>query len=89
MAYNKEFYWSLDKDLVGYGDNFKKEVKEPQSTRDPTAAECEDEANMCFTWDMDLGEELYTLAIGRLQDLCRQLAGQYPGFQTIRGNKIF
>ena len=89
MVYNEEFYQSPDKGLVGYDNNSESEDEEPQSIRDPTTAEFEDKANMCFTLDMDSGEELCALATGRLQDLCRQLTVNYLGFRTIRGNKIF
>ena len=66
MAYNEEFYQSPDKDLVGYGNDSEEEGEEPRPTGDPIATEFEDEANICFILDMDLGEELYTLATGRL-----------------------
>ena len=89
MAYNKEFYQLPDEDLVDYGNDSEKEVKEPPPTGNPTTAEVENEANACFTMDIELGKELYTLATGRLQDLCRQWAQEYPGFWTIRGGEIF
>ena len=89
MAYNEEFYQLPDKDLVGYGNDSEEEGEEPQPIGDPTAIEFEDEASTCFTLDMDPGEELYALATGRLQDLCRQLALNYPGFRTVGGNEIF
>ena len=89
MAYNEEFYQSPDKDLGDYGNDSEGEGEGLPPTGDPTAAEFEDEASACFTLDMDSGEELYSLATGRLQDLCRQWARDYPGLRIIRGSEIF
>ena len=89
MVYNEEFYQSPDEDLVDYRNDSKKEIDEPPPTENPVTAKLEDEANVCFTLDIEPGEELYALATGHLQDLCRQWAWDYPGFRTIRGNKIF